>query len=367
MWPPTQENRVVASLMALGRMGIIALLVCLAAPGAAEPGQVPLLDAPDLKPLEGKAIESSAEEFPFPPGERLTYAVEYWGVPVGLVTIEVLRWVEQGGRRFAHLVATGQTNEFFSAIYPIRDRAEAWVDLDEGRTVRTALHNKHGFFKETYEEVTFDWRLHMLHVLEEKRHKSRVREVILDFGPFVYDTFDVFYAVRALPLSEGSTAEFPVYANRKVYGLTVRVDRTEPFESEALGVVPAVVVVPRNEIDGVTQGDGRGEIWISAEGRHVPLSLRGWFRTLEGVRVRGVRAELVDYAPGSPDAVPFVTRDSRISPIPSRDGKPIWDAPPQVRAVRAESDVEPLDRKVPGGLWFGTNCQRDASGFLECE
>jgi hypothetical protein len=348
-------------------MGIIALLVCLAVSGAAEPGQVPLLDAPDLKPMEETAIAGSADEFPFPPGERLTYAVEYWGVPVGLVTIEVHRWVEQRGRRLAHLVATAHTNEFFSAIYPIRDRAEAWVDVDEGRTLRTALHNKHGFFKETYEEVTFDWRLHLLHVLEEKRHKTRVREVILDFGPFVYDTFDIFYAVRALPLVEGSTAEFPVYANRKVYGLTVRVDRSEPYDSPALGVVPAVVVVPRNLVDGEPQGDGKGEIWIAAEGRQVPLAVRGWFRTLEGVRVRGVKAELVDYAPGSSEGMPFVTRDSRITPFPSRDGRPIWDAPPQVRAARAESDVEPLDRKVEGGLWFGTNCRRDANGFLECE
>jgi hypothetical protein len=132
-------------------------------------------------------------------------------------------------------------------------------------------------------------------------------------------------------------------------------------------VVPAFVVVPRNEIDGISQGDGRGEIWISANGRHVPVALRGWFRTLESVRVGGISAELVDYRPGSSDGVPFVTRDPRVAPLPSRDGKPIWEPPPPVLAARAERGVTPLDRKVEGGLWFDSNCQRDASGFLECE
>ncbi len=346
---------------------LLLVLVCLGAPGAAGPDRVPLLDATDLKRLEGPAIVGSVEAFPFPPGERLTYAVRYWGVPVGVVTIEVLRWGEQGGQRIAHVVATARTNEILSAIYPVRDRAEAWIDIDEGRTLRTALHNRHGFTKETYEEVTFDWQTHLVHVLEEKRHKARVREVILDFGPFVYDSFDVFYAVRALPLAEGGSVDLPVYANRKVYGLSVRVDRSEPFASPALGTVPALVVVPQNELDGISQGDGRGEIWISADRRRVPLALRGWFRTLEGVRVGGVSAELVDYRPGSADRVPFVTREPRAASLPSRDGKPIWTPPPPVLAARAERNLEPLERKIEGGLWFDSNCWRNALGLLECE
>jgi hypothetical protein len=337
------------------------------APGATGPGEVPLLDAPDLRPLQGTAIAGQAERFPFPPGERLTYAVRYWGIPVGRVTIEVLRWVEQGGRRLAHVVTEAHTNEFFSAIYPLHDRAEAWIDVDEGRTVRTALHNRHGFSRETFEEVTFDWQAHLLHVLEEKRHKGRVREVILDFGPFVYDTFDVFYAVRALPLETGSTANLPVYANRRVYGLSVRVDRSEPFDSQALGLVPTFVVVPRSELDGKSQGDGRGEIWISANGRRVPVALRGWFRTVEGARVGGVSAELVDYAPGSTDGVPFATREPRLTTLPSREGRPIWTPPAAVLAARAERGVAPLDRKVEGGLWFQSNCWKSAMGLLECE
>ena len=112
---------------------------------------------------------------------------------------------------------------------------------------------------------------------------------------------------------------------------------------------------------------GRGEIWISADGRHVPLALRGWFRTLDGVRVGGVSAELIDYTPGSSDQVPFVTRDPRAAPLPSHDGKPIWTPPPPVLAARAERDLEPLERKVKGGLWFDSNCRRSASGLLECE
>jgi hypothetical protein len=132
-------------------------------------------------------------------------------------------------------------------------------------------------------------------------------------------------------------------------------------------VVPTFVVVPQSELDGKSQGDGRGEIWISANGRHVPVALRGWFRTVEGARVGGVSAELIDYTPGSSETVPFATREPRLATLPSREGKPIWMPPPSVLAARAERGIAPLDRKVEGGLWFDSNCSRNASGLLECE
>ena len=74
----------------------------------AEPAASPepfLLDAPDLRVLAPADLVAKPPRFPFPVGERLEYAVSWFGVPAGTVSIEVARFVETGGARYAHVVA----------------------------------------------------------------------------------------------------------------------------------------------------------------------------------------------------------------------------------------------------------------------
>src|SRR5262245_53549115 len=122
----------------------LALLAALAGPGTfpdayppelqAPPGW--LLQAPGLRELGAEDLRVRPSAFPFALGERLVYQVRYFGVEVGFAAIEVARFVELGGRRYAHLVGTARTNEFWTRLFRVDDRTEAWVDLDSGRVVR---------------------------------------------------------------------------------------------------------------------------------------------------------------------------------------------------------------------------------------
>jgi hypothetical protein len=282
-------------------------------------------------------------------GERLEYSVRYFGISVGTVAIEVARLLENEGRRLAHVVATARTNDFFSAFYPIDDRSEAWIDIDRLVTVRTATHTHHGRKRETYEEVTFDWSTHFLHVMEAKRHRGRVHDLVLDFGPFVYDTFDIFYAVRRLPLAPGYAVDLPVYASKKVYGFGVEIDRVERIRSRLLGEVVTLVLRPYDTLDGERQGDGAGEIWLLADGSHVPVRLKGWFNTNESYRVGSLIAELVAYERGEAveprRKVPWDAPRARVAR--SAEGMPIWEPPAAIRAARRAARTVPVDRRIP--------------------
>ncbi len=331
------------------------------APGAAAPAF--LLDAPDVRPLAAADVAADPPPWRFPPGERAVYAVRYLGVEIGHVTVEVARWITVGGRRVAHVVATGRTNELFSVLYPIDDRSEAWIDVDRAVTLRTATWVHHGRRKETIEEVVFDWDAHYVFVLEEKKHVPRVREVAFDFGPHVYDTFDVVYAIRALALAPGFETELPVYASRKVYGLELRVAARGPVRAPALGgEVPALVLRPRNRVDGELQPDGRGRITVTDDARHLPVRVDGWLRTNEGIRVPGIAAELVAFEPGDPAW--RALGPTRLAARPGAatvDGRPRWTPPAPLVATRERRGLLPVDRKFHGatsvppceGVWHG--------------
>ncbi len=311
-----------------------------------------LLDAPGVRELGPEALQEAPGRFPFAVGERLDYGVSWWGIDVGTAHLEIRRLIEWRGTRLVHLVATARTNEFFSLLYPIDDRSESWVDVDRLRTLRTATWTRHAS-KETWEEVEFDWQTHLVHVVEEKRHAARIKQAVLDTGPFLYDTFDVFYALRSLPLEIGLAAELPVYASRKIYGLHIDVERTETLEDPVLGTTQAFVLRPYDLLDGKPQDDGAGEVWVSATAPHVPLRLRGWFRTVgERLRIGGARVDLIGYraaAPGWP--VPsFQTAPAREWPAFTEQGEPVWDLPLDIWEARRAAAEQPAKRRVDGVL-----------------
>jgi hypothetical protein len=323
-----------------------------AAVAAAAQGEGFLLDDARVRPIAPEALRADPPRFRFAPGERVVWSVSYLGIPVGELRMEVAHVGALEGHRVAHVVATARTNEFFSALYRIDDRSEAWIDLDSLRTLQTATRTRHGRSREVYEEVAFDWENRLIHVLEDKRGK-RVRELTIELGPDVYDTFDVIYAIRALPLEAGAKARLPVYAAGKVYALEVEVARVGGFRSEVLGPVEAAVLRPHNLLDGEVQDDGTGEVTFSADARRVPLRLRGWMRAYTGFVVGGLRGDLVAYEPGDPawpgrgaaDAPP------RVALPETRDGRVEWRVPPAVAAARARTgqhtrDLRHADRSL---------------------
>ena len=351
-----------------------ARLICLAlslllAAGAAAPETPPptreafLLDAPGVRILAPDALVDTPGRFPFAVGERLDYDISWWGIAVGRASLEVARLIEWRGLRLAHVVATARTNDFFSLLYRVDDRSESWIDVDRMRTLRTATLTRHAH-KETWEEVEFDWTTHLVHVVEEKRHANRVKSAVLDTGPFLYDTFDAFYALRTLPLEIGLGADLPVYASRKIYGLHVEVERREQIDDPVLGSTHAWVLRPSDSLDGERQDDGAGEVWVSGEAPHVPIRLRGWFRTVsERLRVGGVRIVLAGYraaAPGWPEPG-FVTEPARPWPARTVLGTPVWDLPPSVEAAREANGEVPGKQRLEGLLAPREGCEDQPS------
>lgn len=336
-------------------MRAAALLLCfflVALSSSADAPDAPrsyLLRDPELTILTPEDVKARPPAFAFPPGERLEYSVRYFGVPIGTIWLEVARYMEKQGVRMAHLVAGARTNDFFSAIYPIDDVSEAWFDIDRLVTLKTRTHTRHGRRREVWEEVVFDWETHFVHVHEERRHRGTLRQVAFDFGPFAHDTFDLFYALRSLPLEPGYSARLPVYANRKIYAFHVDVNRRERVSSKVLGEVEAVVLRPYDVLDGKPARDGDGEVWVLDTPRRVPLRVIGWFRTTDHFRVGSVRAELMSHRGGTPGwpEPPHPRIQERPWPKPTHDGRPRWKPPKAVKKARKKAGIRPVNRKIP--------------------
>lgn len=332
------------------------LLACLVAAAIAatraiaQPVPAPepfLIDAPDLRVLTPADLVARPPRFPFPVGERLEYAVSWFGVPAGAVSIEVARFVEVDGARYAHVVAIARTNAVFSAIYEVNDRSEAWIDLDRFATVRTRAVEKHAS-KHYDETVRYDASTHFLLGQLDKVHKRQRRELVFDLGPFAYDTSDLVYLMRALPLAPGYAVGVPTYANHKVFEFRIEVTEPRTITTDALGAQSALAVHPSTRLDGRDYAVGDGVVWVTGPAR-VPVRLDGWIRTAQSsFLVSGLRATLVRYVPSAPGWTP--PRDPHVDPVTqiprTRDGVPQWDPPPAIRAAREAARLAPHDTKM---------------------
>jgi len=320
-------------------------LVALATPAHAAPCH--LLARPGTRVLTPADLREKPVAFPFAPGERMEWGVRYFGIEVGRAAVEVVRFIEVRGRRVAHVVGTARTNAIFSVFYRVDDRTEAWIDADALLTLRTATHTRHGRRREVYEEVEFDWPARFVKIFEARRHSADAQRVEFDFGPFAHDTFDALYALRGMPLKTGDRVRLPVYATQKIYEFEIAVGEKDSIRSPVLGRVDALAVRPLNRLDGEPMGDGRGRAWVTDDERHIPVRANGWLRSTQGLRIGGLRAELVDYRAGEPGwpAARSVTRPTSPPFPPTVEGWPQWQPPPEIDEVRRRREMEAMIRR----------------------
>lgn len=301
-----------------------------------------LLDDPGLRELGPQELAERPARFPFPVGERLEYAVRWFGVPAGTAVVEVARYVALGGARYAHVVATAETNPVFSLLYPLRDRSEAWIDLDRAVTVRTrAIEERRG--KRYDEIVTYDWNTHFVHARLDKLHAGERSEVVFDFGPFAHDASDALFVLRAQALAPGFGVGLPIYADRRLFELRIVVEPGPRLEATPLGDVETLAVRPSTWLDGAAYAAGDGVVLVAGEAR-VPVRLEGWIRTTDtSFAVRGLSAALAAYtpcAPGwAPARLPALPADAVMPP--TRDGVPVWEPTPTVQTARDAARVSP--------------------------
>jgi len=74
-------------------------------------------------------------DFPFSPGEKLTFKLKWYFIPAGEAVLEVLPIENIGGIKAYHFVLIVKTNQFFDTIYKIRDRIDSYTDIGMTRSI----------------------------------------------------------------------------------------------------------------------------------------------------------------------------------------------------------------------------------------
>jgi hypothetical protein len=230
--------------------------------------------------------KAAEKDFPFYPGEKLTFKLRWEFVPAGEATLEVLPMVTVNGLRSYHFVMTAQTTPFIDNFYKVRDRVDAYADE---KMTHSVFYKKNQHEGKTRRDVAvyFDWERMEAQYLNFGKKRAPVSIL-----PGSFDPFSILYYVRLLEIKEDLIYKRPVTDGKKcVMGIGTVIKR-ETIKLKS-GTYDTYLLEPElKHIGGVFEKskNAKLKIWITADQRRIPVKVKS------KVVVGSFIAELVSYS-----------------------------------------------------------------------
>lgn len=196
-------------------------------------------------------------EFNFPLGEYLIYNI-YWGkIPVGEARVRT-EWAELDGRKLLNVRFRVVTGKFLSKIYPVNDIHESFIDPETFLPVRYVKQVNEGRYHAN-ETTDYDHKKGQAVMKRAGRESTKVFEI----GPDSRDVISFMYFSRSLDFVPGSTNQFQVISDEKLYDMQLDIQKLESVKIADDSRIRSVKIEPIAKFEGLFVRKGRMWMWVS--------------------------------------------------------------------------------------------------------
>jgi hypothetical protein len=209
--------------------------------------------------LQASAIQPRTM-VPFGVGERADYSVKYGPFSVGSGVMEVVS------------IDTIRARETWHTIFRVRggvigfrvnDRMESWMDTE---TLASLRHRQELDEGPNERERQFEIYPDQGTFVENGREPQPTVKLPLDDGSFLY-------FIRTVPLEVGKEYSFDRYFRPDRNPVRIQVLRKETITVPA-GTFNTVVIRPIIKARGVFSENGRAEVWLTDDSRHLMVQMK---------------------------------------------------------------------------------------------
>ena len=215
----------------------------------------------DVPVSHAPAVPAPPDILPFA-REMLTFSLYWSGINVGTATMEA---VKEGGSSTIRVRV--RSNAMISAFYPVEEQVES--RLVNGRPASYTIRKSEGKRRgdnETVFDVPRDKVVYINHLNNERKEHDMG-------GKLLWDVMSAFYYLRRQSLHEGHSVKISMFDSNKFLNTEVRVVKRENAEQADGREVPAVVVEPLLNSEGLFQKSGEILIWLTDDERRLPLKM----------------------------------------------------------------------------------------------
>jgi hypothetical protein len=216
--------------------------------------------------LAAGVLANGGEKFPFHIGEKLTYQM-FWGpFIVGRAVLEVAGIEAVDGHDCYHIVAQVRTSGIAEMLFPVRTKAESWLDV-AGLFSRRYRQDHSENKRHRLDETLFDYKHNRL--LNTNLLTGKAYQIGLN-AP-AQDVISALYFARTQPLALDAETSFLVNASKTNYTVSFCPDTRKKIWARATGDTPALRVEPKPTLPIVAANKGRMWVWVSDDFRRLPL------------------------------------------------------------------------------------------------
>lgn len=218
------------------------------------------------------SISTTTAQHPFSVGELLQFEIAWGALSVGTAFLEVRDIVEVSSRPAYHFVSEAKSSSFLDGIYKVRDRNEAWMDVQTLESHGYQKSMREGGYRRE-ETVAFDLKQRKFFA---KSYNPKKKTESFSEGPipaFALDVLSSLYYLRTQNLAVGSDVIMDVNT-KKNWPLVVKVKKRETVKVPA-GKFDCFLVEPLLREEGLFVKKGKKlEVWLTADEKKTPVLMK---------------------------------------------------------------------------------------------
>ena len=215
-------------------------------------------------------LKAGEKDFPFHPGEKLTFVLKWTIIPAGESVLEVLPMETLDGVKAYHFLLTAKSNSFIDTFYKVRDRIDAYTNTE---MTHSMLYKKKQREGSSHRDiiVNFDWQNNKAQYTNFKEKQPPI-----DIIPGSFDPLSAFYFVRLFDFKEKSTIERPVTDGKECIIGKLSIIKRETIKLKNKTYDTYLIEPELKHIGGVFEKSKNAKIqlWVTADKRRMPVKIK---------------------------------------------------------------------------------------------
>lgn len=219
-------------------------------------------------------------------GERLEYNLEWIGIAVGKITLQVSGAMEKlDGRDCYHIIARAIPNSFFRRLYDIEYTVHTYIEAEGFRTLRfekiRRIRNKTGRALAEFDYKNKEIRYttegtgdSIIMSPERGKMKREIPNASTIISGDIQDLFSSFYYFRLLRLEPGKNYTINIYYDRRVWPEIARIGQPSSKEIRKKGVFAVFRATMVSALNKYILGDPELIVYFTADSRRIPLEFK---------------------------------------------------------------------------------------------
>jgi hypothetical protein len=199
-------------------------------------------------------------------GEKLIYSLEWLGIPVGTLSLEVKDKVLINDQECIHVVGKISLNRLFSKIRNVNYEVDTYIDTDD---LFSRRFRKRRWADDQFSDVVIDFHpTKNRAIYQDKVNKTTIP---LELSEDTHDLLSNLYYLRLMKLELGKTYDLKILYGTQFWNVQIRVLDIENLEFYQLGNFDTFKVQIDTGLSKVILGKRHLTVFFTLDSRRLPL------------------------------------------------------------------------------------------------